>query len=196
MMGCIMTANDPKNNYINLIIELNRVAITSIILALQSKIIYCLVKQYLMNKISIHLFLWSILLVITFAAFLTYKISIYEATEEMNYKRFIGWLLMVTISAGLTIYNTKGDVMFLMYAVGAVTLIIIMMYGLLTKKINLSKNYLIAMAAIGCFTSLAIGTYLEYTYNHIQSSIIVSVITAWRLPSDYKRFNTSNAKTF
>lgn len=185
-----MTANDSKNYYIRLITELNRMAIISIILALQSKMIYCLVKQYLMNKIIIHLFLCSILLVITFVAFLTYKISMYGVTEGINYKKFISWLVMVTVSSGLTVYNTKGDIMFLMYAVGAVTLIVIMMYGLLTKKIGLSKNYLITIAAIGILTSLAIGIYLEYTYNDIQTSIIVSVITAWCFPSDYKRFNT------
>lgn len=185
-----MVANDTKNNYISLITELNRAAIISIILALQSKMIYCLVKQYLMNKIIIHLFLCSILLVITFVAFLTYKISMYGATEGINYKKFISWLVMVAVSSGLTVYNTKGDIMFLMYAVGAVTLIVIMMYGLLTKKIGLSKNYLITIAVIGILTSLAIGIHLEYTYNDIQTSIIVSVITAWFFPSDYKRFNT------
>jgi hypothetical protein len=34
------------------------------------------------------------------------------------------------------------------YAVGAVTFIAMMMYGLLTKNVDLSKNYLIAMATI------------------------------------------------
>ena len=151
-----MATNDAKNNYISLITEFNRAAIILIILALQSKIIFHLVKQHLINKIIIHLFLCGILLANNFGAFLTYKILIYKVNEWINYKKFIGWFVMVAVSSCLTIYNTKGDIMFLGYAVGAVTFIIIMMYGLLTKNVSLSKNYLIAMAVIGFFTSLSI----------------------------------------
>lgn len=186
----IMATNDAKNNYISLITEFNRAAIILIILALQSKIISHLVKQHLINKIIIHLFLCGILLSTIFGAFLTYKILIYKVTEGINYKKFIGWLVMVAASSGLTIYNTKGDVMFLEYAVGAVTFIAMMMYGLLTKNVDLSKNCLIAMATIGIFTSLAIGIYLEYTYNDIQTSIIMYAIMPWVFAFTYnKQFN-------
>jgi hypothetical protein len=185
-----MATNDAKNNYISLITEFNRAAIILIILALQSKIISHLVKQHLINKIIIHLFLCGILLSTIFGAFLTYKILIYKVTEGINYKKFIGWLVMVAASSGLTIYNTKGDVMFLEYAVGAVTFIAMMMYGLLTKNVDLSKNCLIAMATIGIFTSLAIGIYLEYTYNDIQTSIIMYAIMPWVFAFTYnKQFN-------
>ena len=185
-----MATNDAKNNYISLITEFNRAAIILIILALQSKIIFHLVKQHLINKIIIHLFLCGILLATIFGAFLTYKILIYKVNEGINYKKFIGWLVMVAVSSGLTIYNTKGDIMFLGYAVGAVTFIIIMMYGLLTKNVSLSKNYLIAMAVIGFFTSLAIGICLEYTYNEIQGPIIIYAMMPWGFASAYnKQFN-------
>ena len=70
------------------------------------------------------------------------------------------------------------------------TFIAMMMYGLLTKNVDLSKNYLIAMATIGIFTSLAIGTYLECTYKEIQGSIIMYAIMPWVFALTYnKQFN-------